>query len=130
ITTTAAPICSLRRFTSRINRARPAFVFTNPNRSLFSRSTPIRATEFLSPRSIPTKICLFIGANLLSVFGSVFPEPIQRLAFFSYIVNSWNRRGGPKGRGGSFLKSSEPNEAESYWIHLPPRRCAPPLLFQ
>src|SRR5262245_3753829 len=85
--------CSLLLFTSLNNRARPRRLFRNPNRSLLSRSTAIRATEFLSPKSIPTKMCLTcIEASLLSKGLALFySEPVPRLAFF-YIVNS--SRGG------------------------------------
>src|SRR5262245_15797180 len=87
--------CSLLLFTSLNNRARPCRLFRNPNRSLLSRSTAIRATEFLSPKSIPTKMCLTcIEASLLSKGLALFySEPVPRLAFF-YIVNS--------SRGGEF----------------------------
>src|SRR5262245_6426343 len=76
--------CSLLLFTSLNNRARPCRLFRNPNRSLLSRSTAIRATEFLSPKSIPTKMCLTcIEASLLSKGLALFySEPVPRLAFF------------------------------------------------
>src|SRR5262249_18619921 len=91
----APSACSLLLFTSLNNRARPCRVFRNPNRSLLSRSTAIRATEFLSPKSIPTKMCLTcIEASLLSKgLALLYSEPVPRLAFF-YIVNS--------SRGGEF----------------------------
>src|SRR5262245_51381680 len=91
--------CSLLLFTSLNNRARPCRLFRNPNRSLLSRSTAIRATEFLSPKSIPTKMCLTcIEASLLSKGLALFySEPVPRLAFF-YIVNS--------SRGGEFAAQS------------------------
>src|SRR5499426_2891130 len=84
--------CSLLLFTSLNNRARPCRLFRNPNRSLFSRSTAIRATEFLSPKSIPTKMCLnCIRPVSFLDLALFYSEPVPRLAFF-YIVNS--SRGG------------------------------------
>src|SRR5215510_7737978 len=93
ITILALSACSLLLFTSLNNRARPCRLFRNPNRVPLSRSTAIRATEFLSPKSIPTKMCLTcIEASLLSKDLALFySEPVPRLAFF-YIVNS--SRGG------------------------------------
>jgi hypothetical protein len=32
---------------------------------------------------------LHVGQSPFGFFGSVATEPIERLAFFSYIVNSW-----------------------------------------
>src|SRR5262247_3389988 len=103
---------SLLLFTSLNNRARPCRLFRNPNRSLLSRSTAIRATEFLSPKSIPTKMCLTcIEASLLSKDLALFySEPVPRLAFF-YIVNSSKEGNGHRNqskRTYSLIQKSQP----------------------
>ncbi|HLQ75937.1 MAG TPA: hypothetical protein VK210_01200, partial [Terriglobia bacterium] len=44
------------------------------------------------------------GQSPFHFLALLTPEPIVRLAFFSYIVNSWDRRGGAKRRGGSQIE--------------------------
>src|SRR5436190_11257962 len=89
----APPAICARRFCSRNNRFLPLRVFTNPNRSLFSRSTAIFATEFLSPKSIPTKIVLRIGSVSFQSLILITQNQSRDWPLFLYIVNSSDEEG-------------------------------------
>jgi hypothetical protein len=89
------------------------------------------------PEVTARRICQSIARAKKKVRGVVGAdyEGVNALEEREEQLPSCNRRGGPKGRDGSKVEMVLLYFNERMWrrvipIRLPPRRCAPPLLFQ